>query len=153
MTIATLESEGVAPTGAHFQMFLHGRPPMVRWRLLSGNNRDMCHSVEQFDDPEECSREIRRFVAQIGQLDVSLRRGDQGDWTWMLLMKSRPVAESGHSYDRKIRCSKALANVLRDAPQAVIRPQLLVSDHRRWPGSSRAISTSTDGPARRVLSS
>jgi uncharacterized protein YegP (UPF0339 family) len=127
-------------TGAHFQMFRAGRPPMVRWRLLSGNNRDMAHGSEHFADEESCRRGIAGFVASISQAHPVIKRDDQGDWIWVLMVAGVPVANAGHSYDRQIRCARALSKVMRDAPTATISDQLVISDHRRWTGSTRVLT-------------
>lgn len=140
-----------ATSGAHFQMFLSGRPPLVRWRLLSGNNRDLCHGVDPFPDEQRCQLAIKQFMVSISDFHPVIKRDDQGGWTWMLLDAGAPVAVAGHSYDRQIRCARALSKVLQDADSASIGLQLVISDHRRWAGTTR-VTTKSDRP-RRIRSS
>lgn len=141
-------AEPAGATGAHYQMFLFGSPATIRWRLLSGNNRDMCHGVEEFADPQRCKQSIEQLRGRIPVLHPVIKRDDNGEWTWLLLDGTLPVATAGHSYDRQIRCSRAMMKVLADAPLASIRTQMVVSDHRRWAGSNR---TAGSGSAARPL--
>ena len=117
--------------GLHFQAYagLSGHP--VRWRLLSGNNRDAGRSVESFDDVESCIVGIKHLLGHVDLLEPAIQPAADGrGWRWRLKLDGLPVVAAPHAFDRRVRCSEACVRFINLAPQAHIKAELvrLVSD-------------------------
>ena len=115
----------------HFQVYagLTGQP--VRWRLLSGNNRDAGRGVQSFPDIESCIVFIKEMLGQVQALEPAIVPATDGrGWRWRLSLDGVPVVAAPHAFDRRVRCSEACARFVHLAPQAQIRAELvrLVSD-------------------------
>lgn len=116
---------------AHFQLYGTSMAAPVRWRLLSGNNRDIGRGTLQFDSIESCLASIAHLQRSVGELRVVWRRiGHQ--WTWQLDDVDGTVAVAGMAYDRRIRCEQSLAQFRSCVPVAPVREQVMYSDSRRW---------------------
>jgi hypothetical protein len=130
-------------SGAHFQIYGASPRSPLRWRLLSGNNRDIGRGADEFADLEQCRQAIDALRLGLTELDVALRRVGH-EWTWLLLQSDIPVVVAGHNYDRKIRCERALQQFVERAAAAPINTNIMVSTTRRWTASpaSRRLESS-----------
>ena len=103
----------------------------MRWRLLSGNNRDAGRSVPSFADIESCILGIKEVLARVDTLEPAIvpALGGRG-WRWRLALDGVPVVAAPHAFDRRVRCSEACTRFVTLAPRALIRQELvrLVSD-------------------------
>jgi hypothetical protein len=117
---------------AHFQLFVNDTRLNVRWRLLSGNNRELGRSVDGYVDSESCLLAVKEFVESIDDLVPQVRRRDRSGWGWVLLAEDGPVVMCGHPYDRQVRCAQALQNFLGLARSARVGDGAMVSRSRRW---------------------
>jgi|GEM_PF-1932068 len=125
----------------HFQVYagLSGHP--VRWRLLSGNNRDGGRSARSFADVESCLVNIKEILAQVDVLEPAIVPAADGrGWRWRLNLDGAPMVLAPHAFDRRVRCSEACARFVHLAPVAHVRPGLvrLVSDGSAAPDSRAA---------------
>jgi hypothetical protein len=116
----------------HVQLFSTTPDAPVRWRLLSGNNRETGRGVESYADAESCRVGIKDLQATLDELDASVRRTGANQWVWQLLLDGQAVAVSGRSFDRLIRCEQGLAHFLEHIRDAEIGATLMVSSARRW---------------------
>jgi hypothetical protein len=130
-------SRGSAQGGAHFQMFAATDQGEIRWRLLSGNNRDLGRGVAAYADAESCRLGIKQMLAVLDELVPQVRRGDHL-WQWSLLAEQLPVISGGHAYDRQIRCEQALAQFRTQARDARPADSVMLTASRRWVQSSDA---------------
>jgi hypothetical protein len=121
-------------SGAHFQIYGASPRSPLRWRLLSGNNRDIGRSADEFPNVVACHRAIDAVRWGLNDLDIALRRVGH-EWTWLLLQADVPVVLAGHNYDRKIRCERALQQFVERAVLAPISANVIVSTSRRWTAS------------------
>jgi hypothetical protein len=115
----------------HFQVYAGLRGQPVRWRLLSGNNRDAGRSVQSFADLEDCMSSIKEVLARLDALEPAIVPAADGrGWRWRLSLDGVPVVAAPHAFDRRIRCAEACARFVHLAPLALIRAELvrLVSD-------------------------
>jgi uncharacterized protein YegP (UPF0339 family) len=123
----------VVPSSSHFQLFSGEGAAAVRWRLLSGNNRDMGRGVLVYRDPESCRSGIREVLDRLDELEpVLVPEPNNNTWRWFLRYKGEPVVASGHPYDRKVRCKEGHSQFMRHAPSAQIRDGVVASSARRW---------------------
>ena len=122
-------SGGVA---GHVQLFSSTPEAPVRWRLLSGNNRETGRGVDTYPDVESCRVGVKDLQATLDGLDASVRRTPTNQWAWQLLLEGQIVAVSGRSFDRLIRCEQGLAHFLQHIRDAEIGATLMVSSARRW---------------------
>jgi len=130
-------------SGAHFQIYGASLRSPLRWRLLSGNNRDIGRGADEFANLEQCRQAIDALRLGLNELDVALRRVGH-EWTWQLLQSDMPVVVAGHNYDRKIRCERALQQFVERAAAAPINSNIMLSTTRRWRASplSRRLESS-----------
>lgn len=117
---------------AHFQLFGADSRGHIKWRLLSGNNRELGRSTLAYPDAELCQLAIKSFVETIDDLAPQVRRRGATGWAWMLLQDDEPVVSSGHPYDRQVRCEQALATFCDLARTAWTGTVVVVSGARRW---------------------
>ncbi len=120
----------------HFQMYGPVPGSAVRWRLLSGNNRDMGRGVLVYRDADSCRAGIQEVLRRLDELDPIFVPDTDNTWRWLLRYKGEPVVTSGHSYDRKVRCREGHSQFLRHAPGAQIKDNIVISSARRWAGTS-----------------
>jgi hypothetical protein len=141
----------MSPTsGFHFQMYAPALGPAVKWRLLSGNNRDMGRGATTFRDAVACREGIIEVVQRLDELDPIFVPEGNNNWRWLLRYHGEPVVISGHAYDRKVRCKEGHVQFLRHAPGAYIRDDVM-SSARRW--STAATIDLTDRPVEPQLRS
>ena len=121
----------IAP--AYFQTYTQGALAPVRWRLLSGNHRDMGRGQRDYPDDDSCRRAISELIAMVGHLQPKLVAASGRRWEWRLTLDDDVVARSGHSFDRRSRCEQACALFVTLVPTAVHRGELRVWSNRRRP--------------------
>jgi len=56
-------------SGFHFQLYAPAVGPAVKWRLLSGNNRDMGRGVLTYRGAAACSAGIVEILRRLDELD------------------------------------------------------------------------------------
>lgn len=119
------------PSSGHFQMFAGSGKAPVRWRLLSGNNRELGRSAYAFDDAEACRTELEKLLADLDVLEARLRLLAAHRWCWELLRDGVVVAVAGHPFERQVRCRQVLEQFLRDAPLASTSEAVVIGTYRR----------------------
>src|SRR3954470_3472108 len=87
----------------HIQLFAQDESSPVRWRLLSGNNRELGRGTEEFPDRESCCLSIKQLQAVRAELERTVQRTSSSSWIWLVALQGEVVAASGHRYDRLIR--------------------------------------------------
>ena len=117
---------------SQFQLFTLARSEPIRWRLLSGNNRESGRSAVTFVDEDEALAGIDLLRARASDLAAAVRRFDAHRWTWVIRLDGAPVAGTSHTFDRSIRCEQAAARFIASLPMAGVRSGLLISAARRW---------------------
>jgi hypothetical protein len=122
----------VASPGCHVQLFARTSSDPVRWRLLSGNNREIGRGAESFVDAETCRVAVKELQAAVDSLEPSIRRDLGHRWVWHLALDDRSVATSAHGFDRLIRCERAVAQFREELRIALIGTGLMISQTRRW---------------------
>lgn len=123
-------------SGFHFQLYAPAVGPAVKWRLLSGNNRDMGRGVLTYRGAAACSAGITEVLRWLDELDPIFVPDGNNSWRWFLRYKGEPIVTSGHAYDRKVRCKEGHEQFLRHAPEAQIKDDVVVSSARRWATAS-----------------
>ena len=121
-----------ATSAWHIQLFALATNAPVRWRLLSGNNRDMGRSLDEYDDPESCRMALKQLQVDAPDLIPRVRRLTPSSWQWEILLDDLPIASSGHPFDRLIRCEQGMAQFIANFATAPVGPTLMVSESRRW---------------------
>ena len=116
----------------HIQLFAQTGDSPVRWRLLSGNNREIGRGLVLFTDEEECRLAIKELQCDLGQLVSRIRPTPPNQWAWELRRADQPVAASGHAFDRLVRCERGLAQFIERMAEAPIASTVMVSEARRW---------------------
>ena len=118
-------------SGAHFQLFAANESAEIRWRLLSGNNRDLGRGAITYPDAASCLVGIKEVLASLDDLEPSIRRHDHL-WRWALHLNDAIVVTGGHAYDRQVRCKQALDHFRNEAPDARPAEAVMLSASRRW---------------------
>jgi hypothetical protein len=116
------------------QLFASTPTAAVRWRLLSGNNREIGRGAEQFEDPESCRISIKDLQTTMDDLVPAVRRESGHAWVWQLSIGERVVAASAHGYDRLIRCERAMTQFRAELRAAPVGEIVMISQTRRWGG-------------------
>ena len=116
----------------HVQLFARTADAPVRWRLLSGNNREAGRSAMSYPDAETARIAVKEFQIIVDELQPTVRRTTSNEWAWQLSHLGQLVAVSGRGFDRLIRCEQGLAQFLTNIRQAEISAALMVSHARRW---------------------
>ena len=116
----------------HVQLFASGATAPVRWRLLSGNNRDMGRGVDLFDDAEACRVALKQLQTDAADLLPKVRRLSPSSWQWEIVLDGVAVAAAGHTFDRLIRCEQGMTQFLEHFAAAPIGGGVMLSDSRRW---------------------
>jgi hypothetical protein len=120
-----------APCG-QVQLFAETEQAAVRWRLLSGNNRELGRSLGSYPDAEACRLVIKELQAGASHTLPAIRRVGSHAWSWQLMRGQEVVAEASHSYDRRIRCEQAMLHFAAQLGDAVIRSEIMLTHSRRW---------------------
>lgn len=127
---------GRAAAGCHVQLFASTPVAPVRWRLLSGNNREIGRGAESFADAESCRIAVKELQASVDELESAVRRDVGHVWVWQLAFGDRLVVTSAHGFDRLIRCNRGLEQFRDELRVAAIGTGLMISQSRRWGGAS-----------------
>ena len=122
----------VPVTSGHVQLFARTASAPVRWRLLSGNNREAGRSAETYADVESARVGVKELQATLDELVPTVRRTTSNEWAWQLTYAGDVVAVSGRGFDRLIRCEQGLAQFLLNIRYAEISATLMLSHARRW---------------------
>jgi hypothetical protein len=138
---------------AHFQLFATNTSSPIKWRLLSGNNRELGRCVATYADVESCLVATKVFVESVDELTGQVRRREEGGWAWSLTSGLEPIVVCGRSYDRQVRCEQALANFRHLAAVAVSGTGVVITASRRWSHSSQgtrpmALNSGVERPRR-----
>jgi hypothetical protein len=121
-----------SPQGHHIQLFSLDARSGVRWRLLSGNNRDLGQSLDGFSDPEVARVGVKEAQMTLAELQPRIRRVAGNRWRWELEQDGRPIVSGSHTFDRSIRCEQALEQFTRHFADAPIGAVVMISGTRRW---------------------
>lgn len=122
--------------GPHIQLFATDSSAPVRWRLLSGNHRELGRGAGEYEDLESCRLGIKHLQAVATDLERTVLRSSPSNWTWTLGLAGVQVAASGHHYDRLIRCRQGLAHFVTQFATSEIGDTLMLSAARRWAAPS-----------------
>lgn len=118
----------------HFQLFADAVPGAIRWRLLSGNRREIGRSVATYESAEKCRVHIHLTLTQLPLMTSHVLRSTSSSWTWELRLGGDAVVVGGRRFDRQIRCAQALALFQELAVDAVIHPAVMPALARRGGG-------------------
>ena len=133
--------DGVAGTHqAHIQLFAADERSPIRWRLLSGNNRELGRGIDEHDDRESCSLNIKHLQACADDLEPAVQRMSASTWAWRLLLDGAEVAASCRRYDRLIRCRQGLAHFVDELGDCSISSTVTFTSSRRWGALPAALS-------------
>jgi hypothetical protein len=96
---------------------------LVRWRLLSGNNRQLGRSAELFDGVAEARQAATRIRDGTGSLEqYVVRLVAPVRWAWSLVLDGILVAVSGRAYEGERTAVHALELFLSAAAAAPLDP-------------------------------
>jgi len=123
----------------HIQLFAQDESAPVRWRLLSGNNRELGRGTDEFEDRESCCLTIKQLQIATAALEHTVQRTSSSTWVWLVALEGQVVAASGHRYDRLIRCRQGLMHFVAQLASCEIGTGLMLTQSRRW----SAVSTRT----------
>ena len=121
-----------ATSAWHIQLFSLATSAPIRWRLLSGNNRDMGRSLDEYDDVESCRIALKQLQVDAADLVPRVRRLTPSSWQWEITYDELPIASSGHPFDRLIRCEQGMRQFVAHFATAPIGSTLMVTESRRW---------------------
>lgn len=116
----------------HIQLFSRSVGEPIRWRMLSGNNREIGRGVDSYPDVESARIGVKELQTLLDALEAGVRRNTSNEWMWHLSLDGRLVAVSGHGFNRLIRCEQGLTQFQATIRVAEVGPTLMVSDSRRW---------------------
>jgi hypothetical protein len=119
------------PAAAHFQVYTEGPEQLLRWRLLSGNNRDMGRGARTYVDLEDVHLGIKETQSILMKLDRVLVRTPGNQWRWLLREGKEDVVVAGRVYDRRIRSEQACLAFVLAASDAVVRNSVAVRAEAR----------------------
>ncbi|HJQ43047.1 MAG TPA: hypothetical protein VJ831_08180 [Jatrophihabitantaceae bacterium] len=125
----------MSATGCHVQLFASTPAAALRWRLLSGNNREIGRGAEFFPDAESCRIAVKDLQTALDDLVPAVRRESGHAWVWQLSFGDRVVATSAHGYDRLIRCERGMSQFRVEMRTARVGDVVMISQTRRWGGS------------------
>src|SRR5262245_52634477 len=112
---------------AHVQLFTTLAKAGVKWRLLSGNNREVGRGEHVYADVEAAVVGIKQLQLMIGDFDQRIRHVPSGQWRWELLANEEPAVGSARGFDRQIRCELAMQQFLTLFDLAPIGDGVMVS--------------------------
>jgi len=98
----------------------HGPVPiMVRWRLLSGNNRQLGRSPGLFDDPSTAYGAAAALRDLLDACEpIVVRLASPSRWVWSIMDGADVVAVSGRAYEMERLVVRALDLFMVSAAQA-----------------------------------
>lgn len=116
----------------HIQLFAQAANAPIRWRLLSGNNRDMGRGCDEFYDAESARVALKQLQVDAADLMPRVRRMSPSSWQWEILLDEVAVASAGHNFDRLIRCEQGMTQFLANFATAPIGNAVMLTESRRW---------------------
>jgi hypothetical protein len=125
-----------AKSAWHIQLFSTAVDAPVRWRLLSGNNRDMGRGLELFGDVAAAELAIKELQSNADELVAKVRRVEPSQWIFEICWGELTAAVAGHGFDRLVRCQQGMEQFLANFATAPVGPSLMISDSRRWRSAS-----------------
>jgi hypothetical protein len=129
----TSQATGTRVAGTYFQIFAASSSAPLRWRVLSGNNRELGRGFETYPDAEACRRAIGDLRSALDFLLPQVRREGRDRWIWELHRADGAVlVVAAHPFDRQVRCRKAVDQFLLDARLAPVAESVLVTAARRF---------------------
>jgi hypothetical protein len=129
----TSQATGTRVAGTYFQIFAASASAPLRWRVLSGNNRELGRSFETFPDTEACRQAIGDLRLALDVLLPQVRREGRDRWLWELRRADGAVlVVAAHPFDRQVRCRRAVDQFLLDARLAPVAESVLVTAARRF---------------------
>jgi hypothetical protein len=126
-----VSTDGFPSNGAHFQLFASTAADEVRWRLLSGNNRELGRSVRTYPGSVAAQASIDALVLGLGQVVPVVSRQVNGAWRWVGKLDEEIVVMGPRLFDRRIACVGAFARFVEYAPRARAFGLAVVSTARR----------------------
>lgn len=115
----------------HFQIYATETGNGLRWRLLSGNRREIGRSAAVYSDTADCRDDIARVSASVDDIVLRVYRAEAPGWTWDAVVNNVVVASSNRRFDRQIRCAQAAKLFVELASDAVIHPVVMHPYRRR----------------------
>lgn len=119
---STTWGPGFLPVEAgDFPPDLSQAPTVVRWRLLSANNRQLGRSAAVFDDVAAARAAALALQDSLGAVDqVVTRLATPPRWVWSLVRAGTVVAVSGRSYETERAVVRTLSLFLSSAAAAPV---------------------------------
>jgi hypothetical protein len=111
----------------------------IAWRLLGGNQRELCRSVGGFPDEVAARAAVTALQANLDQVTLCVYvDAGSGQWTWQLQLRETPVVAASRGYQRRRESESNLAGVLSSLAVAALVPNVLdLARHRSGrPGSA-----------------
>jgi hypothetical protein len=97
---------------------------LLRWRLLSGNNRQLGRSAELFAGVAEARRAATMIRDRAGSLEqYVVRLMAPVRWGWSLVLDEIVVAVSGRAYEGERTAMRALGLFFSAAVEAPLDPR------------------------------
>lgn len=119
-------------TGGQFQIFTDTTTANYRWRLLSGNNREVGRSASTWPTVGACVDALAVLRAELDRVTTKVRRAVADmRWEWQVMLDGAAAAVSSKTVDRAIRCELAVDQFLVLAASATLRSEILVVGGRR----------------------
>jgi len=132
VTDMTTQAAGARLAGTYFQIFAASASAPLRWRALSGNNRELGRSFETYPDAEACRQAIVDLRSALDVLQPQVRREGRDRWIWELHRDGAVLVVAAHPFDRQVRCRKAVDQFLLDARLAPVAQSVMVTAARRF---------------------
>ena len=120
-----------APAGPVIQVFRTPGDLATRWRLISGNGREIGRSSQHFADREAAVEDLRDTTAQLRAASIRIVGDGVRAWRWVLDIDGRVAVEATHAFDRRLRCEQAATLFLQLLPEAEVRTGVLERSARR----------------------
>jgi hypothetical protein len=114
---------------SHFEIYSQGALG-VRWRLLSGNNRDSGRSAMYFVDAEACLSALSNLIDLVEDLAPMHVLASDNRWEWKLSLGNVALATSSRTFDRRLRCVASGQWFVAAARAAEVRPELRIAGER-----------------------
>jgi hypothetical protein len=115
---------------ARFELYARARraadragssPPLITWRLLSGNNRDLGRAATSFPDVASARAAVRELQRALATAAVSVASPDgRARWTWRISLADGDVAVSSRQYQRRVQAEAACASFVSLAADAPV---------------------------------
>jgi hypothetical protein len=128
----TTQAVGARLAGTYFQIFAASASAPLRWRVLSGNNRELGRSFETYPDAETCRRAIGDLRSVVDMLLPQVRREGRDRWIWELYRDGAVLVVAAHPFDRQVRCRNAVDQFLVGVRGAPVADSVLLTAARRF---------------------